>query len=141
MINFPSSLILFVTRILLIFLSIYSFDRTRKYARVTTLPLRAFLLALFSFLRSFLLGLWFLLRAFSHTHFDRHIEVVGVENEVFGSGARACSRSLQFLCVCCILCWVWMVTDVDITLLVRYRFVHLFLHLLHIHGCEKREES
>ena len=55
----------------------------------TTLPLRAFLLALFSFLRSFLLGHWFLLRAFSHTHFDRNIEVVGVENEVFGSNARA----------------------------------------------------
>jgi len=51
------------------------------------LSLEAFFFALFSFLRSFLLGLRLLLRVFSHTHFNRHFEVVGVENEVFGSNA------------------------------------------------------
>ena len=52
---------------------------------ICRLCLRALFLALFSFLFSFLFGHRLLFGTFSHTHFNHHIKVVEVEDEVFGS--------------------------------------------------------
>ena len=50
----------------------------KKSARA--LPLQLFLFTLSSFLLSFLLSHWFLLSG-PHTQFNRHIELVGIDNK------------------------------------------------------------